>query len=330
MKPLSLFVLLFAVLLPAPVRAQAVDATRLFKSLEPSIVLIATGGRIGSGVVLSSDGLILTNLHVASTGMGITVEAIVEEKGQTVRKLFPDVTLTKVHKVNDLALLKVNANGCRFKPATLAKARTVTAAGANCYALGYPFVPGQEKPVITITKGIVSSANRKVDDVTYIQLDAAINPGNSGGALVNEDGVLIGIPTMRYQGAESIGLATPLAGIKMDQFVDRDKPPVVAEAVPVPKSGREGKSPLPSNPVAFPAPPEETVARRTLTSKPLFKEVITATMVDSPPGVEYNKEQKTVTWTPPPFSKSKGMRVLFLVTHPDGSEEVIVHLISGS
>jgi hypothetical protein len=330
MKRPVLIVLLFAVLLPASVLGQAVDATRLFKSLEPSIVLIGTGGRIGSGVVLSSDGLILTNLHVASTGIGISVEAIVEENGETVRKVFPDVTLTKVHKVNDLALLQVNAEGCRFKTARLAKAGTETAAGATCYALGFPFVPGQEKPVITITKGIVSSANRKVDDVTYIQLDAAINPGNSGGALVNEDGVVIGIPTLRYQGAESIGLATPLADIKMDQFVDRDKPPVVAEAVPVPGSSQEGKSALPSKPVSFPVPSEETVAKRTLTSKPLFKEGSTARMVDSPPGVEYNKEQNTVTWSPPPFSKSTGMRVLFLVTHPDGSEEVVVHVVHGN
>jgi hypothetical protein len=53
-------------------------------------------------------------------------------------------------------------------------------------------------------------------------------------------------------------------------------------------------------------------------------------MVDSPPGVEYNKEQNTVTWSPPPFSKSTGMRVLFLVTHPDGSEEVVVHVVHGN
>ncbi len=69
-------------------------------------------------------------------------------------------------------------------------------------------------PIITITKGIVNSTRREISGATYLQLDAAINPGNSGGALVNEDGVLIGIPTLRYEGADRVGLATPILGLR--------------------------------------------------------------------------------------------------------------------
>ena len=59
-------------------------------------------------------------------------------------------------------------------------------------------------------------------DNPYIQLDAAINPGNSGGALVNEKGVVIGIPTLKFEGADRIGLAAPLAGLKLDSFIKKE------------------------------------------------------------------------------------------------------------
>lgn len=97
--------------------------------------------------------------------------------------------------------------------------------------MGYPYVPGQEKPVLTITRGIISSANRTVEDSPYIQLDAAINPGNSGGALVNGQGVVIGIPTLKFEGADRIGLAAPVAELKLGDFVkpeDRKGNPVKA------------------------------------------------------------------------------------------------------
>lgn len=196
------------------------DATRLFKMMEPSVVLITDEEGGGSGVVISADGLILTNYHVVNTPLAITVEAIVEEGGKTVKKSFPNAKVTKVHVSNDLALLKVDASGVRFKSAKLSKSAADTTTGGTCFALGYPFLEDQEKPVITITKGIISSAKRMVNEVPYIQLDAAINPGNSGGALINDKGVLIGIPTLRFEGSDRIGLASPVAEIKMDQFVD--------------------------------------------------------------------------------------------------------------
>lgn len=208
------------------------DATRLFKTMEPSVVLITDEEGGGSGVVIGADGLILTNYHVVNTPLAISVEAIVEEGGKTVKKTFPNAKVTKVHVSNDLALLKVDAPGVRFKPAKLSKSATDTAAGGTCFALGYPFLSEEEKPVITITRGIVSAVRREVNGVPYIQLDAAINPGNSGGALVNDKGVLIGIPTLRYEGSDRIGLASPVAEMKMEQFVDpKDRKGDPAEAL---------------------------------------------------------------------------------------------------
>lgn len=203
-----------------PRAAGEIDAQAIFSSLEASVVAISDPEGGGSGVVLTEDGLILTNFHVANTPLPQKVEALVQEGGKPVRKTFDNVKLQKVHATKDLALIKVDAPGFKFKPAKLSKSEKDTVAGAATVALGYPFVPGQDKPALTITKGIVSSAKRMVAGIEYIQLDAAINPGNSGGALVNEKGVVIGVPTIKFEGSDSIGLATPLAGLKMDQFVD--------------------------------------------------------------------------------------------------------------
>jgi len=115
--------------------AQSADATKLFKSLEPSVVLITDEEGGGSGVVISPDGLILTNYHVANTPLPMTVEAIVEENGKTVRKEFSNTKLHKVHVRNDLALVKVDAAGCRFKPAQLTKSAADTQAALGIDAL---------------------------------------------------------------------------------------------------------------------------------------------------------------------------------------------------
>ena len=199
--------------------AKEIDPRKLFDELEPSLVFISSAEGGGSGVVLSADGLILTNFHVANTPLPQSVEAIVEERGKRVKKSFPGAVLFKVHATDDLALLKVDAGGFRFKPAPVSKSERDAAAGGTCFAMGFPFVPGQDKPSLTITKGIISSVDRRVDGRPYIQLDAAINPGNSGGALVNDSGVVIGMPTLKFEGADRVGLAIPLAGLRTDRFV---------------------------------------------------------------------------------------------------------------
>lgn len=215
MKTLIALTILLASVLAAP----GADATRLFETLEPSVVLITNEEGIGSGVVISNDGLILTNFHVANTPLPMTVDAIVSEQGKLARKSFPAVRLYKVHVRSDLALMKLEAPGVRFIAARLSKSPDDSKSGGTCYALGFPYLPQQEKPVITITKGIVNSALREIAGSRYLQLDAAINPGNSGGALINEKGIVIGIPTLRFEGADRLGLATPVLDLRMEDFV---------------------------------------------------------------------------------------------------------------
>ncbi|MBM3817490.1 MAG: trypsin-like serine protease [Acidimicrobiia bacterium] len=162
---------------------------------------------LGSGVVVSSDGYILTNHHV-----------IVGESGQQLRQL-PAITVALedrreieariigVDPETDLALVKVNATNLPTIPWGNSDQLKVA---EWVMAIGNPFQLNQ-----TVTLGIVSALGRRVGITEYedfIQTDAAINPGNSGGALVNARGELIGINTAIFSqsgGYQGIGFAVP-------------------------------------------------------------------------------------------------------------------------
>jgi putative serine protease PepD len=164
-------------------------------SVLPSVVKInvrgAQGAGSGSGVILSSDGVILTNNHVVEVaGQGGQIS--VNFNDGSAKK----ATVVGTDPVTDLAVIK--AEGVSgLQPATIAKAGTLDV-GEQVVAVGSPF--GLEA---TVTSGIVSALNRPVSvggsqdatETTYpaIQTDAAINPGNSGGPLVNMSGEVIGI-----------------------------------------------------------------------------------------------------------------------------------------
>ncbi|EOM77632.1 serine protease [Rhodococcus rhodnii LMG 5362] len=164
----------------------------------PSVVKIeiatARGqGGDGSGVVLSSDGLILTNNHVAGAAGNGGALRVAFSDGTTA-----DATLVGADPVSDLAVIKVDGR-TDLQPIELGTSSNLQV-GQQVVAVGSPLgLAG------TVTEGIVSSLNRPVASsgesgnqntvIDAIQTDAAINPGNSGGALVNMDGQLIGINT---------------------------------------------------------------------------------------------------------------------------------------
>ena len=163
---------------------------------------------VGSGVIISSDGYILTNNHVVGGEpgqQGITIEQLdVTIALSDKRELRADVI--GVDPATDLALLKVNATGLPTMPwgdsSKLKVAEWVL-------AIGNPFQLSE-----TVTLGIVSAVGRTGLGVStfedFIQTDAAINPGNSGGALVNTRGELVGINTVifsRSGGYQGIGFA---------------------------------------------------------------------------------------------------------------------------
>jgi len=157
---------------------------------------------LGSGVVVSSDGYVLTNNHVVGS-VNAQVSVVMGDKRELKAKI------VGVDEMTDLALLKIEARGLPVLPwgdsSKLKVAEWVL-------AIGNPFQLNQ-----TVTLGIVSALGRSLGGnlATYedfIQTDAAINPGNSGGALINARGELIGINTAIFSetgGYQGIGFAVP-------------------------------------------------------------------------------------------------------------------------
>ena len=159
------------------------------------------GGGIGSGVIVSADGYILTNSHVVEGAQAVAV-SIAEGKPMPTRIVGSDPE-------TDLAVLKIEAR--ELQPITLGDSDAVEI-GDVVLAIGNPFGVGQ-----TVTQGIVSGTGRNRMGINtfenFIQTDASINPGNSGGALVDSAGRLIGINTAILSpsgGNLGIGFAIPV------------------------------------------------------------------------------------------------------------------------
>src|SRR5690606_38316320 len=168
---------------------------------------------LGSGVIVSADGYILTNNHVIETADSI--EIALNDGRKFAAKLIGRDPET------DLAVLRIESNA--VLPAITFSGTDSLAVGDVVLAIGNPFGVGQ-----TVTMGIVSALGRSRLGINtfedYIQTDAAINPGNSGGALVDAGGNLVGINTAIYSrsgGSLGIGFAIParLARGVFDQIV---------------------------------------------------------------------------------------------------------------
>jgi serine protease Do len=170
---------------------------------------------LGSGVIVSPNGYILTNNHVIENAKDIQL-ALSDGRSFTAKLVGTDPQ-------TDVALLKIEADN--LPVLTLADSDAVEI-GDVVLAIGNPFGIGQ-----TVTEGIVSAKDRRTDgdkDEDFIQTDAAINPGNSGGALVDTQGRLVGINTSilsRTGGNQGIGFAVPsnLARWVMDSLVKNGK-----------------------------------------------------------------------------------------------------------
>ena len=153
---------------------------------------------IGSGVIFSNDGYIVTNLHILSS-QNISVKL---DNG---KKYI--ASIIGIDKNTDIAVLKISSSE-ELKPISFANSDTLKI-GDRVLAIGNPYGIG-----ISVSNGIISATGRDYGNpyLQLIQTDAAINPGNSGGALINENGNLIGInskifsKTGAYQG---IGFAIP-------------------------------------------------------------------------------------------------------------------------
>ncbi len=192
------------------------------EKVAPSVVSIVTSSvnrytldteqsGAGTGVILSSNGYILTNKHVVKDSTQLTVITSDGEMYDNVKVIFQD-------PFNDLAFLKVS-NPKNLKPIEIGDSKTVKV-GQSVIAIGNSLGQYQN----TVTRGIISGTNRSitaqgsdqsVENLTdMLQTDAAINPGNSGGPLVNAGGQLIGINTAVTRGANGLGFAIPISAAK--------------------------------------------------------------------------------------------------------------------
>lgn len=172
---------------------------------------------IGTGFIISEDGMIVTNKHVVSDSEAKYTVVTKEDKTYEVQKIFRDPT-------NDLAILKINTSG--FKPVILGDSSKIKV-GQMAIAIGTAL--GEFRNTVTV--GVVSGLGRgitagspfegyveRLDNV--IQTDAAINPGNSGGPLLNSSGEVVGVNAAVSSEGQNIGFAIPINVIKesLSQF----------------------------------------------------------------------------------------------------------------
>lgn len=183
----------------------------IIENLLPSVVGVTSAADsdssfyIGSGVIASDDGLIITNQHVISGGEKIVV-TLYNGVTKEAKKIWSDAAL-------DLAVIKIKGNSLpKARLGSVEKLRV----GESVIAIGNPLSMQFER---TVTAGIISALNRtiSVDNngissnmEDLIQTDASINPGNSGGPLINSDGEVVGINTVKVSTAEGMGFAVPI------------------------------------------------------------------------------------------------------------------------
>jgi len=225
--------LLSALLLVAEPAASLTDeeenTIRAIERVAPSVVFIATISiteshlldpprqGVGSGFVISEDGLILTNTHVVAAA-------------EQIRLIFRDGTMAKARLVGldqqtDIAVIRADAPREKLRPAPLGDSDAIRV-GQMAIAIGNPFGLGQTASVGAITgKGRVLPISRTTLLSNVIQTDAAINLGNSGGPLVDSRGEVIGINTAIVVGANNVAFSIPINTAKdlVPQLVARGR-----------------------------------------------------------------------------------------------------------
>lgn len=171
----------------------------------------STNNSAGTGMIVTSDGLILTNKHVIDDADSVS---IILSDGTT----YTDIGLVGTDPLNDIAFLKIS-NVSNFTAIKLGNSKTISP-GQQVIAIGNALGQYQN----SVTEGIISGTGRSISARSesssietlsdMIQTDASINPGNSGGPLVNAAGEVIGINTAVSSNAQGIGFAIPISSVK--------------------------------------------------------------------------------------------------------------------
>ncbi|HEY2999681.1 MAG TPA: trypsin-like peptidase domain-containing protein [Acidimicrobiales bacterium] len=192
----------------------SMDVQTILDEVEESVVTIETSGTgtggvfegAGTGVILSADGLIMTNAHVIAQSEGITV--------RTFDGASFDASLVGSEPESDLAVIRIAAAE-GLTPAQLGSSEALLV-GEPVIAIGNALNLGGQP---SVTTGIVSAVNRTIDSPegtlsNLIQTDTAINPGNSGGPLVDSSGAVVGINTAIIENSQNIGFAIAIDSAK--------------------------------------------------------------------------------------------------------------------
>lgn len=169
---------------------------------------------VGSGIIVDSAGYILTNNHVAGGNLSSMVVSLYDGRNINGTTVWADPVL-------DLAVVKVGTSGL---PAAVLGDSKGAAPGQQAIAIGNPLGLTLQR---TVTAGVISAVNRTIEVEQgvfmegLLQTDASINPGNSGGPLINTNGEVIGVNTVKVTSAEGLGFAVPINVAK--PIVDRIK-----------------------------------------------------------------------------------------------------------
>lgn len=182
----------------------------LVKKFAEGVVLVQTAGGLGSGFVVNEEGYCVTNYHVVEgeTRVAVTIFHRGEE-GEFSRVAIRDVEIVALNPHFDLALLKIpKQKDMDFQPVFIAKDDSQRE-GDTVFAVGNPL--GLER---SVSEGIVSTRNRNMEGIVYLQTTAQINPGNSGGPLFNSKGEVVGVINMKLTFGEGLGFAIPVAYLR--------------------------------------------------------------------------------------------------------------------
>ncbi len=204
-----------------PLEGETLTAQEIYSRVNPSVVGVTATLKdktsLGTGVIFSSDGYIVTNAHVISGGALLSV-ILADDSSHL-------ALLVGYDAGTDLAVLKIE--GEDFPAADFGDSAALRV-GDAAYAIGNPL---GDRLRGTMTSGIISAIDRPMDiegqSVDLIQTNAALNPGNSGGALVNDRGQVVGITNMKmmstFDTIEGLGFAIPtsLAKKVIDQIIEK-------------------------------------------------------------------------------------------------------------
>jgi S1-C subfamily serine protease len=196
--------------LAKPAGLKKSSATELYRTSVASVVLIQTGDTSGSGVCIGSADTILTNNHVVERSNNVDVYAFAYQGDTLVRLPKRRAKVVFQSPQDDLAVLKLDTSSRDLRPLPVAERSPQV--GERVYAIGSPGL-GDEVLEQSVSEGIISAANRVIEEAKYLQHTAAINPGNSGGPLIDEWGRLVGVVTLKAR-LENVGFAVPVETVR--------------------------------------------------------------------------------------------------------------------